>query len=289
MKARTTSAEDQDGDNTSTFISRSTPNSDFNMEVGDSSNTDSTDRLLRDILQKVSNLEEINKKVDMISQKVVNIEKKIEAFDTRLIDLENGMGFLESEVMDLKEEVKILRDGKASIEYANELRKSVVDLVNRSKRNNIVLHGIPEGVEGETHDCSEYARTFFASNLNVSDVDIERAHRSPSGKRRQMEGQNTRPRPIHVKLLRFTDREKILKRSAALKDVKIQGSKVGMSDDVHKDTRDEHRRLMVKVKKLRSENKFAFIPSTVPRVIKYKDGPKDTPGPLKTLRIADLE
>ena len=76
--------------------------------------------------------------------------------------------------------------------------------------------------------------------------------------------------------------------SAALKDVRIRGKRIGISDDVHKETREEHRKLMIRVRKMREEGKFAYIPNSVPRLIKYKDGPKSAPGPLKTLRPADL-
>ena len=154
------------------------------------------------------------------------------------------------------------------------------------------MYGIPEGEENApdgSPNCITYARKFFVTHLNMHEVEIERAHRTPRGKPpTRNEGVRPRPRPIHVKLLRFNDREAILKRSSALKKVRIQDSKVGVSDDVHKDTRDEHRQLMVKVKQLREENKFAFIPNSVPRVIKYKNGPKDAPGPLKTIRLSDI-
>ncbi|XP_041467499.1 uncharacterized protein LOC121417833 [Lytechinus variegatus] len=270
-----------------------TPSSDTNTDMAEvrDSNPNSTDQLLREILNKVSGLENLYKKVDIISEKVVNIERKVEALDTRIIDLEQGFEFIETEVMDLKRQVEEIKDMKADVKYANELKRNVVDLVNRSKRNNVVLHGIPEGVEGDAHDCSHFVKEFFDTHMNVSNVEVERAHRTPGGRSRQRDATvaTARPRPIHVKLLRFNDREKILKRSAALKDVRIKDKKIGISDDVHPETREEHRKLMIRVKKLREEGKFAFIPNSIPRVIKYKEGAKDGPGPLKTLRVTDLQ
>ena len=279
------SSEEKDSEKAPTLTSDDTakPVRELNLEVGDSEYN--TNSILRDILQKVTNLEEMNKKVDVISQKVCSIEKKMEAYGTRIVDLEKGYEFLECEFEEIKMATKDLQEKKADKEYVDELRKSIVDLVNRSKRNNVVLHGIPEGEEGDAYDCGKYVTTFFASHLKET-VEVERAHRTPSG--RKKEG-NDRPRPIHVRLLRFTDREKLLKRSADLKDVKIKGKKIGMSDDVHKDTREEHKQLMAKVKELRKENKFAFVPYSVPRVIKYKNGPKDSAGSLKTLRVEDLK
>ena len=231
------------------------------------------------------------KKVDVITDKITKIESKLECLDTRVLDLENGTGFIETEVSEIKSEVGKLQATKADYGYVNELRRNIVDLVNRSKQNNIILHGIPEGEESASQDCAQYARQFFATHLHMENVEVERAHRTPRILRAQQaeHRSNQRPRPIHVKLLRFTDRESILKKSPALKNVRIKDVKVGVSDDVHPDTRNDHKRLMAKVRQLRAENKFAFIPNSVPRVIKYKDGPKDAPGPLKTLRLSDLE
>ena len=275
-------------DQQKTSSESATPTSVSSAEV----RTDNMESMLRNILTKVSVLDELCVKVDAISEKAGNIEANLEKLDTRLSDLENGVGFLETEVSEIRHDVAEIRATKADFEYVNELKRNVVDLVNRSKLNNVILHGIPEGEEttaNGTKDCVTYAGNFFVTHLNVHEVEIERAHRTPRVKRPTAnEGDRSRPRPIHVRLLRFNDRDAILKRSSALKGVRIRGSKVGISDDVHKDTRAEHKQLMVKVKKLRDENKFAFIPNSVPRVIKYKDGPKDTPGPLKTIRLSDL-
>ena len=264
-------------------LSSATPSSKTNMDA----RTDdaSIHDMLHNILQQVSGLNDMYKKVDEISQKLCDIERNMEAMDTRLVDVERGVGFMETEFEEIKEQVKEMQTKKAEVEYVNELQKNVIDLVNRSKRNNVVIHGVPEGEEGDTHDCADFARTFFSTHLKVTDAEIERAHRTPMGKRNQ---NADRPRPIHVKLLRFVDRERLLRNSSALKDVRIRGRRLGISDDVHKETRAEHSRLMVRVRKMREEGKFAYIPNSVPRVIKYKDGPKNAPGALKTLRVSDL-
>ena len=257
-----------------TPISRTEPCTDTDMHT-----------MLRDILEKVSGLNDMYTKVDGIAQKLDHIERKIEAMDTRLVDVERGVEFMETEFEEIKAEVTKIKTKKADMEYVNELRKNVIDLVNRSKQNNVVIHGVPEGKEGDTYDCVNFARSFFGTHLKLSDLEIERAHRTPMGKRNE---RSERPRPIHVKLLRFVDREKILSSSAALKDVRIGGNRVGISDDVHRETRAEHRMLMTRVRKMREEGKFAYIPNSVPRVIKYKDGPKNAPGPLKTMRSSDI-
>lgn len=266
---------------------------DTESTVRTSTNT-TTDMMLRNIWEKVSVLDDISTKINTISERMSSIETRFESMDTRIHDVENATEYLETEMGEIKEEIQNIRASKASYEYVNEIRRGVVDLVNRSKQNNVILHGIPEGEEGATNDCVTFAKEFFKTHLHMNDVEIERAHRTPRVHRaEQRSGEQPqpkqKPRPIHVKLLRFTDREAILKQSSKLRDVTIKGSRVGISDDVHKDTRNDHKRLMIKVKELRAQNKFAFIPNSVPRVIKYKDGPKDSPGSLKTIRVTDLD
>ena len=189
--------------------------------------TDNMESMLRNILDKVSKLDELCKKVDVISQRAENIEANLERLDTRLSDLENGVGFLETDVSEIKHDIEEIRATKTDFEYVNEIKRNVVDLVNRSKLNNVILHGIrlPEGEEttaNGTQDCVTYAGNFFVTHLNVHEVEIERAHRTPRVKRPTAnEGDRSRPRPIHVRQLRFNDREAILKRSSALKGVRI--------------------------------------------------------------------
>ena len=76
-------------------------------------------------------------KVEEISQKQKHIETTMEAMDTRLGEMENGVDFMETNIEGLKGQVKELRTEKADAKDVNdELKKNVVDLVNRSKRNN---------------------------------------------------------------------------------------------------------------------------------------------------------
>ena len=81
-------------------------------------------------------------------------------------DLENGVGFLETEVSEIKHDIGEIRATKADFEYVNELRRNVVDLVNRSKLNNVILHGIPEG-EGLRRTEHKIASHTPASSLSL--------------------------------------------------------------------------------------------------------------------------
>ena len=123
------------------------------------------------------------------------------------------------------------------------------------------------------------------------DIEIERAHRTP-GRRpaspyQGNDPKKARPRPIHCRLLRFTDRQHILKQApSALRNNPYKGSHIFISDDVTSNIRNAR-------KQLRENHlpgihhdaraQFAFIPWSVPAVITYKLHS----GTFKSFRLGD--
>ena len=71
-------------------------------------------------------------------------------------------------------------------------------------------------------------------------IEIMRAHRTPTTRNRD----ESKPRPIHVYLLRYTDRQFNLANAAKyLKDNPYKGSKLFISYDVTKDICDQRKQL----------------------------------------------
>ena len=68
---------------------------------------------------------------------------------------------------------------------------------------------------------------------------------------------------------------------------KLKESKYYLTDDLHPETRKIHNKLVPIMKEMRKKGYLAFIPWTVPRLIKYKDSPKGTPGPIKVYRLGE--
>lgn len=81
---------------------------------------------------------------------------------------------METEFIELKRRVEEIKEAKSDMDYVNELRQNVVDLVNRSKQNNVVIHGILEGVEDDSHDCTAYVKAFFDTHMNVADAEVSK-------------------------------------------------------------------------------------------------------------------
>ena len=125
------------------------------------------------------------------------------------------------------------------------LKEKIDVLENRSKRNNVVIWGIPESSENDFSSMEEFIESeIFQSHMNFEwRIKVMRAHRT-SIKRNPSENNTRKPRPIHVYLFRHTDKVLLLKLAASnLKDNKYKESMVFISDDVSKNVRDERLKL----------------------------------------------
>ena len=127
------------------------------------------------------------------------------------------------------------------------------------------------------YSMERFVETFIRKELGL-DVQIDAAHRTNGTS-------SDKPRLIHARCLRREDRDKVLREAPSkLKSRKFKGNPVYFTDDIDPSTRDIHKKLLVKMKEMRMQGYFAYIPWTVPRVIKYKQGPRDSQQPLKTYR-----
>ena len=139
---------------------------------------------------------------------------------------------------------------------------------------------VPEGTEGK--DCTG------CINMLVKKIEenlkIETAHRSPTYDSRKGEREN--PRPIHALCITRDDTDEILEKAPPyFKDNLVAGKKVFISDDIHPQTRQIHKLWLEKQREFRSKGWLAYIPFRVPRMLKYRPGPRGTHVPLKTFRI----
>ena len=99
--------------------------------------------------------------------------------------------------------------------------------------------------------------------MGIEGIEVMRAHRTNVKERATAAA---KPRPIHVYLLRYTDKVKILKAAAkALKDRVL-------SDDVSKSVRNDRAKLRKDyLKEIQEKDvEFAFIPWSVPAQILFK-------------------
>ena len=198
----------------------------------------------------------ISRKLDLILKKLSDVEDKLEG---KIFIIEQRIDNLPT-----KEDYKALED-------------KIDDQENRSRRNNIILHNVPEKAEGD--DCAGFVQDFIKTHMELETDsngtdgwEIDRAHRSGPPQQR-----NNKPRIIFVKFLRYQDRVKVLKAAPKkLKDrafIPKQGSKtpsrVYISDDVSERIRKQRQTLVVLKKKIKERwpERKVFIPPTVPAIL----------------------
>lgn len=127
-----------------------------------------------------------------------------------------------------------------------------------SRRNNLRVSGVAERPGGETWEqTAVLVKSLFLQQLQLSDVTIERAHRtgkpSPQGHR-----------TIVVRFATFTDRELVMRNTN-----KLSGTKIYINEDLCPASQTILRSQLPQLKKARSEGKVAFFRHTT-LVIKEK-------------------
>uniref|UniRef100_H3A364 L1 transposable element RRM domain-containing protein n=1 Tax=Latimeria chalumnae TaxID=7897 RepID=H3A364_LATCH len=147
--------------------------------------TKSMESILRDIHQTNSHIEDMDKKIEAFT-------KHMEEAERRTGDTEDLVHTMETLVQQLQETI-------------NKLQDKADDLENRSRRCNLRLVGLPEGEEA-----------WLPTLLNLPELsdnlEIERAHRTFLSKVRNVD----RPRMLLFKLLRYRDKETILRQARNL-------------------------------------------------------------------------
>lgn len=121
-------------------------------------------------------------------------------------------------------------------------------------------------------DIKSDIKLILKEKFNMKDVTIGRIHRTPS----LADQNNPNPRIVHAKFLNWADREEIIKKAPKA----LRQTLLFFPDDIDPCTKKEEQLLKVKMREIRDDGRIAFIPFTIPRVLKYRDA--TGPGPLKT-------
>ena len=231
-------------------------------------------------------LDNIIRSITEVNTKFDKLEARQDAIEKRFTDMEASLAFGDKE----RESMKCKLDKLPNIDKLNDevkqLRNKIDDLENRGRRNNIIFYNIPEKAEGDM-SCEDFITELIDKHMNMktrpgagSPIIIERAHRIGSV------ANNTKPRPVIARVLNWRDRVFILKNAPAiLKKNKYKGNPLFIGDDVSQNIRKQRQVLTEHMKKLRAQNKFAYIPYSIPPVLVTKNGngdfirihPKDLP------------
>ena len=178
----------------------------------------SRDQTMLEILKEV-------KKIDAVSRDVTSIKEDMQSLKESLIDTQQQLA-------EACEEIEILKAGQnkvdwleSEVRYLKEktsvLEKKIEDQNRYSRRENIIIKGVPES-EGE--DCLTVINGIF-TKLGVGPFQLQRFHRLGLKKDNAQ-----RSRPLIVRFLSFQDKLTVLRKRGQLR-----GTQIYFQDDMSKE------------------------------------------------------
>lgn len=193
-------------------------------------------------------MEEIKGKVSALSSRIEEVEK-------RVVELEDSADASKRQIEIIQKEMQKLRD-------------HVCDLVNRGRRCNVKILGIPE--LKDKNDMIQFRQREIPVMLErqFPSLDIQWAHRVPTGLPRQDQWDGDWLRPILVNFLRYQVKEDILRAARDKGQVLWQGSRIMFSPDYSKQTTE--RRVSFKQVKSELKNKGVEYSLHFPTILEIK-------------------
>ena len=129
---------------------------------------------------------------------------------TELRSLKSRRNSAEEPIGDVEDRImEITQSGQQTENQIKKQERNIRDLWDNTKRANLRITGIPEGVEkhkGMENIFEEIMSENFA-NLKDTDIKIQEAQRTPN----KLNPNRPTPRHIITKMAKFKDKERILK------------------------------------------------------------------------------
>lgn len=189
-----------------------------------SNKANSTDATNSDILEAIANLNSsFDQKFDVLSSTLSEVKVSLVNISARVTEAEEVTKVHETRI-------ELLEKRCANLEAeCGKLREKTCDLESRSRRQNIRIYGIKEGVEkGKPTEFVTKLLMQVLSEGNFESPVIDRAHRSPQPSR------DERPRAFIVRVHHYQVKESIL-RLARSKPLQYDGTTIHIFPDLATD------------------------------------------------------
>ncbi|CDQ65045.1 unnamed protein product [Oncorhynchus mykiss] len=153
---------------------------------------------------RVAIAEDLNTTIAELDTKIESIIRTVASHGQSIVDLEKASEFNAGRIGELEKLCTSLQDS------VQRLSVKVVDLEGRSRRNNLCVVGLAEGVEAGSHPTDFFTKQLkdaMGSDVLASDPQLDRAHRSLV----PVPGQGQRPRPVIICCHSFKTKDLILR------------------------------------------------------------------------------
>ena len=184
---------------------------------------------------------------------LLNMNSKFDKMKDDVKEMKDVYAGLMNEISDLKTEVTDLRRANDSLKAENDALKEKIDVIerktddleDRSKRQNIIIHGLPRDAHEKTWKDCEDVREMIVDKLELTgEMPFDRVHRLTPDKNS----------PIVARCTFYKDKEEIMRAKG-----KLKGSKIFLGDDFSKRVRDVRKRLAPHLKNAKSQGKKATM------------------------------
>ena len=159
-------------------------------------------------------MREIRKSQD----KTKDLRKEITEFKESLEFTENELHGkikkLEEKHKSIKKTVDEIHNSQVDSDFAYD---KLIDLEDRSRRNNLRIYGISESKQETWQKCEEKVDEVFCEKLGLDNIHIERVHRVKRGKN----DKSTKPRTLLYNLLSFKEKKLVMKNTKKMKNKNI--------------------------------------------------------------------
>ena len=175
-------------------------------------------------------MSEMDERFLSVNTSLSEIKETLAESNKRISDLEQKNDRLTAELESMKNRVQ------------NHLIK-IDDLEARSRRNNLVIHGLPRKTPKESwEDCEKLIVDMLEEKVGVTQAPIDRAHR--------LGGPTKSNAPIILRLSNFKDKQRILEKRG-----KLKGTDIFINEDFTSRVREIRNRLAPFMKRFRNEGK----------------------------------
>ena len=216
-------------------------------------------------------------------------EKKIEKQDKRIDQAFQRLEAQNKELHSLREELRKTKDRVVDTECEvgkscdslkltqtklKQIDGKVIDHSARSRRNNLIFHGISES---QDENCLQKVKDFINDKCKLTDnFVIEVAHRLGSKKTGNIGSASNKPRPVIAKFLNRGDRDAVMRTKSQLP------AGVGMTNDFPLEIRLGRQKLFPRMLKEKEAGKQAFIVYPCRLIVEGEEVMKIDPSTIST-------
>ncbi|KAJ1180698.1 hypothetical protein NDU88_005915 [Pleurodeles waltl] len=206
--------------------------------MAEKSHSTTMDRILQEITTVSRRIEGMDASITSLTLETKSMRAEIAGFQSRVTGLEQRMGLVDVQTT-------MSQDRDQDLLY---LRSKLTDMEDRSRRDNIRLHGIPENEEGV--DVQSFLRSIFPKLTSLDFdplIEFQRAHRV--GPKRP--GNSSRPQPIIACLLRHNQTCQILQVARKHGPFQLDQYDIRITADYSKETNDRRKAFLALRPRLR--------------------------------------